>query len=248
MVLLHGLFATAAINWPGAFDALSSHFRVVALDQRGHGRGLRSYMPFRLEDCADDVVALADVLGIERIIPVGYSMGGPVAMLTARRHPDRVRGMVLCATSATFGDRGNRLRYSDMLSVSLRLMPEPVRRQMAVTMMQSMTGTRELPPSLVEEVRRHDPAALVEASAAVRRFDARRWIESVRTPTASVLTAQDRIVPPSLQWELARLTRASVHTVDAGHDVAMRQPRLFLPALVAACLKVAAPASWAPRR
>ncbi len=71
IVLLHGLGATAAINWPGAFDALAPHARVVALDHRGHGRGLRSPWPFRLEDCADDVVAVADALGVERSSPSG---------------------------------------------------------------------------------------------------------------------------------------------------------------------------------
>ena len=54
VVLLHGLGATASINWPGAFHALSSQFRVVAFDQAGHGRGVRSARPFHLEDCADD--------------------------------------------------------------------------------------------------------------------------------------------------------------------------------------------------
>ena len=76
----------------------------MALDQRGHGRGIRSLRPFRLQDCADDVIALADVLDVDRVIPVGYSMGGPVALLAARRHPDRVPGIVLCATSARFSD------------------------------------------------------------------------------------------------------------------------------------------------
>ena len=90
VVLLHGLGATASMNWPGAFGELSARFRVVAFDQAGHGSGVRSPWPFRLEDCADDVVRLADVLGIDRVIPVGYSMGGPVALLTRRRHPSRV--------------------------------------------------------------------------------------------------------------------------------------------------------------
>ena len=104
VVLLHGLGATASINWPGAFDELAPWFRVVALDQAGHGRGVRSRWPFRLEDCADDVVRLADVLGIERVITVGYSMGGPVALFARRRHPARVSGLVLCATAARFAD------------------------------------------------------------------------------------------------------------------------------------------------
>jgi len=55
------------------------------MDHRGHGRGIRSAKPFRLADCADDVAALADRLGIETFIPVGYSMGGTVAQLMWRR-------------------------------------------------------------------------------------------------------------------------------------------------------------------
>ena len=106
LVLLHGLSATAALNWFTAFAALSRRFHVVALDQRGHGRGIRSSRPFRLEDCADDAVALADELGINRFIPVGYSMGGPVAQLVWRRHPDRTEGIVLCATSRNFRGGG----------------------------------------------------------------------------------------------------------------------------------------------
>ena len=58
--------------------------------------------PFRLEQCADDVAALASSSGFERIVPVGYSMGGPIAQLVWRRHPELVDGLVLCATSATF--------------------------------------------------------------------------------------------------------------------------------------------------
>ncbi len=64
VVLLHGLGATGALNWFPAFGALARHFRVVAMDHRGHGRGIRSRRPFRLEDCADDVAALIDELGV----------------------------------------------------------------------------------------------------------------------------------------------------------------------------------------
>ena len=59
LVLLHGWTATADLNWYACFAPLAEHFRVVAIDHRGHGRGLRSAEPFRLEQCADDVAALA---------------------------------------------------------------------------------------------------------------------------------------------------------------------------------------------
>src|SRR3954470_3653102 len=66
LMLLHGLGATASLNWFSSFPALDHGFRVVALDHRGHGRGIRAATPFTLEDAADDVVALADELGINR--------------------------------------------------------------------------------------------------------------------------------------------------------------------------------------
>jgi len=95
LLLLHGWTATADLNWFRCYKPLSEHFNVVALDHRGHGHGIRSRRLVRLEDCADDAVAVCDVLGIEQFIPVGYSMGGPIAQLIWRRHPERVSGLVL---------------------------------------------------------------------------------------------------------------------------------------------------------
>src|SRR4029079_9382033 len=96
VLLLHGLMATGGLNWLQTFEPLSQHFRVVAVDHRGQGRGIRSWRRFRLADCADDAAALLEVLGIDEAIAVGYSMGGPIASLLWRRHPDRVAGLVLC--------------------------------------------------------------------------------------------------------------------------------------------------------
>src|SRR5919201_1494134 len=94
--------ASGVLNWFRVFDALGEHFGVVAVDMRGHGRGIRNGRRFRLADCADDAAATLDALGIERAIAVGYSLGGPVAQLLWRRHPEKVEGLVLCATSYRF--------------------------------------------------------------------------------------------------------------------------------------------------
>ncbi len=230
VVLLHGLGATAALNWPGAAAALSSSFRVVELDHRGHGRGLRSRRVFRLEDCADDVVALADVLGVDRIVAAGYSMGGPIALLAARRHPDRIAGLVLCATAARFTDAPTATPpMVTALATGLRLTPAPVRRQLSSSMVQYAGRRWEVPAGYVEEVRRHDPAAIVEAATAVRRFDARPWLGEIRAPAASIVTARDPIVPPARQLELARTLGAGVLYVDGDHHAAVRHPQRFLP-------------------
>jgi pimeloyl-ACP methyl ester carboxylesterase len=88
LVLLHGWRGTAAGNWATAMTSLGREFRVIAPDLRDHGGG-----------AVDDVVALADALGVDRFIAVGYSLGSSVAFRLSQRHPDRVAGVVLCAAA-----------------------------------------------------------------------------------------------------------------------------------------------------
>ncbi len=199
---------------------------------------MRSPWPFRLEDAPTTSCTLADALGIDRFIAVGYSMGGPVALLARRRHPQRVSGLVLCATAARFAadDGGGRPSPLGLaMAATLRLTPEVVRRQMSRTMISYMGRDTAISPMFLDEVARHDPAAILEASAALRRFDARPWLSELDCPTASVITERDRLVPPRRQLELARATGAAIFPLAGDHDIAVRSPDRFLPTLVGAC-------------
>ena len=86
-VLLHSLACTGLLTWYPSLEMMRRFGRVVVFDQRCHGSGIASPR-FQLEDCADDVAALADELGIETFIPVGFSMGSLVAQHVWRRHRD----------------------------------------------------------------------------------------------------------------------------------------------------------------
>ena len=72
---------------------------MLALDLRGHGGGPPARVPYRLEDCADDVAAVVRALDTGPVIVAGYSMGGMVAQVFWRRHPELTAGLVLCATA-----------------------------------------------------------------------------------------------------------------------------------------------------
>ena len=90
VLLLHGWTVTADLNWSSVYEPLvDAGYRVLAMDHRGHGRGLRSPRPFRLSDCADDAAALLETLDVGPVLAVGYSMGGPIAQLLARDHRSR---------------------------------------------------------------------------------------------------------------------------------------------------------------
>jgi pimeloyl-ACP methyl ester carboxylesterase len=228
-----------------AFAPLARHFRVLALDQRGHGRGIRPgpLRGFRLEDCADDVVALADVLGVERVIPVGYSMGGPVAQLIWRRHPDRVAGLVLCATSRNF--RGTSQPAMAQLAMAggvagaaaaLRTVPPLVRRRATQAGLAWRRRALGMPEWALAEVARNDPAAMLEGFRVLQAFNSADWIGGVEVPTAVVVTTADQVVPPARQRKLAAaIPGASTWDVAGNHDVCVAGPHLFPPVLVDAC-------------
>jgi 3-oxoadipate enol-lactonase len=237
LVLLHGWTATGDLNWFTAFPALATRFRVVSLDHRGHGRGLHSSRPFRLEDCADDVAAVAEALGLSRIVPVGYSMGGPVAQLVWRRHGDIVDGLVLCATSRSFAStREERMMFAGLtgLATAARMTPGPARRWIEGQYLSRRT--RDYEEWAAEQMANHDWRRVLEAGAALGRFSSREWIGAVDAPTAVVVTTRDRVVPPRRQIRVAESIRgAKVFPVQADHDACVVHPERFVPQLVAAC-------------
>lgn len=242
LFLLHGLAASADLNWWHCYDVVGRRFRVVAIDHRGHGRGIRAGR-FRLADCADDVVAAADALGVDRFIPVGYSMGGPIAQLVWRRHPERVAGMVLCATSRDFrGTVVERLQFALLawLSLSARVVPwtpalRPLVRLLSVRHIADPYG-----PWMLDELRRGDLVSIMEAAAQLGAFTSRDWIGAVDVPVAVVATAADSLVPVRRQVKLAMaVPTATIHVAEGDHFLAHHERHSFVQALSEACELVA---------
>ncbi|MEQ8840180.1 MAG: alpha/beta fold hydrolase [Acidimicrobiales bacterium] len=235
--LLHGWTVTSALNWYRVYEPLSAIARVVSLDHRGHGRGIRSGRAFRLEDAADDVVALADHLDIDSFVVAGYSMGGPVSQLVWRRHPDRVQGLVLAATFARSSRRPQErvaLRGLGRLGRASRLMPR--RRQLDVFTRAMVAGgslPNERPPWFIAEVRSGSVPMMLEAGGAIADFDSRPWLGEVDVPTGIFITSRDGIVPPDRQHRMAALIpHAELVSAPIDHDGCVTRPDQFVPGFV----------------
>lgn len=245
VMLLHGLSGTADLNWYPAFGPLSRHARVIALDHRGHGGGIRTSARFRLADCADDAVALADVLGIDRFVAVGYSMGGPIAQLIWHRHHERVDGLVLAATSRNFRGRPrDQLLFLTLPAVSIGARAVRVRafRSVAEQWLVGRSGDPRLRGWAQREMRRHDLRLLFEAAEALGRFSSHEWVGDIDVPTAVIVTTRDQLVPPHRQLKLAQsIPDAVARFVDGDHYAVVREPDRFVPALVRAVRHVARP-------
>ena len=243
LMLLHGYMASGGLNWFRTFEALSTEFRVVAPDLRGHSRGIRSRRRMRLADCADDISALVDVLGTGPVIAAGYSMGGPVAQLLWKRHPENVAGLVLCATAPqlAFGSP----RVTDAYLATLAGLARVTGQLAAVPaagagLLRRMRADR--PAGFLEwaadEMRRHDVRMLAEAAHSITRFDSHDWIGDVDVPTAVLRTNRDRLVDPANQTELVTMiNQARLVEHDDGHIACSRSA--FAAPMLAACRDVA---------
>ncbi|CAN5142792.1 hypothetical protein BH23ACT9_BH23ACT9_18530 [soil metagenome] len=251
VVLLHGWVVSGDLNWFTSFGPLSDLARVIAPDHRGHGRGTRHSVPYRLADVADDVAAVIRALDAGPAVLVGYSMGGPIAQLVWQRHPDVVSGMVLCATASQFrfGPTGGaHWHLMGIYQTVLRLLPRVWLERIVLAQMRGTAPVRlvrsigtevsdmvPLLPWAVGEVERGHVEDIAEAGRQMGRFDSRGWLRGLDVPAAMVITTRDRMVPPATQLELAALLPHSlVIEVDGDHDVTAGHPKAFTEGLVQA--------------
>lgn len=242
LVLLHGWTVTADLNWSACYEALSGRYRVVALDHRGHGRGIRSESRFALEDCAADVAALIQEAALGPVVAVGYSMGGLIAQLLWRDHRPQVAGLVLASTARNFkGNAGDRLYFAGVngLATATRLAPDAMRKQLFERYLGSRLEDVALGDWMAQELARSDLLALTEAGAAIGAFTSQTWIGGVDVPTAVVITENDTTVPTRRQHKLAAaIPEARTFSVAGDHHAVARAGELYAPILLDACNNV----------
>lgn len=89
--------------WDAQVEALSTRFRVLRYDRRGHGQSTAAPGPYTLADLGGDVLALMDALEIERAHFCGLSIGGLVGQWLGIHAPERIERLVVCATAVKIG-------------------------------------------------------------------------------------------------------------------------------------------------
>ena len=243
IVLLHALGCTGLLTWYPCIEPLSRRFRVVTLDQRWHGQGIHSD-DFSLVDCADDVVALLDVLGIDRALVGGFSMGSIVAQRVWRQHPDRLEGLVLAATTDRFRMTiAEQVFFAGMGSAMLAARGIS-RSRTALRAARVAADAADFEPSDIQEwalreFKSTSPWAVGQALSALGRHHSRPWLGRIDVPTAVVVLNNDHVIPPARQRALARAIRgATTHDIDAGHASCVLEAEVFVPAFVEAAATV----------
>jgi pimeloyl-ACP methyl ester carboxylesterase len=231
VVLLHA-FPLSAAMWLEQRELLSPRCRVITPDQRGFGGSALGEDAPSLGECADDVLALLDRLGLERVVLGGLSMGGYVAMELLRRAPERVRALLLADTKAqadTQEQREGRLRTAATAEA------EGV-AQLADQLLPALLGstTFERRAAVSGRVRGlvagAPPAAVAWASRAMAaRPDSFEVLRGTDVPAVVVVGDQDVLSPVAQAQEMAdALPQGRLAVVpEAGHLSAIEDPEAF---------------------
>lgn len=241
VLLLHAVGTTGLLTWYPSIAPLSRRFRVVTMDQRWHGRGIRSER-FSLSDCADDAAAVISELGLRDVIVAGFSMGSIIAQRVWRQHPDQVAGLVLCATTDHFRATLAERLFHQGMEIAMYGARGMSRSRTAVQA--ARLGARALDLDDVydwalAEFRSTSPWAAAQALAALGRHHSRPWLGRIDVPTAVVVLRKDHVIPASRQLALARrIPGATIHDIDAGHACCVMEAEVFVPALIEACVTV----------
>ncbi|MDX6727622.1 MAG: hypothetical protein QOK49_2427 [Baekduia sp.] len=220
-------------GWWATMPVLARSFRVIAFDHRDTGASSRVPWPYSVAQMAGDAVAVLDAAGERRAHVYGISLGSLVAQEMALRHPDRVRALVLGASSA-----GGFAAYK----------PSPTSFAQTFLMRAGTMGPEEaewaaVPYTYAERTRRFhaeriatdiahrlssppEPLAFMHQAAAVASHDAYERLNQMTAPTLVVHGEQDVFVPPANALVLAEKIPGAQRRLwpDAGHMYTIDEP------------------------
>ena len=245
VVLLHAVGCTGMLTWFPTVAELARTHRVIAFDQRWHGRGPRSES-FALTDCADDVAAVITALGLERPIVAGYSLGGVIAQRTWRQHPDLVGGLVLAATSDHFRVTPHELVFHQGVELAGRALhliagARTHADDAAVATVAAAYTAEQVGRWAIREFLSTSPLSVAQVLGVLGRHHSTPWLELVDVPAAVVITSRDELIPAGRQRGMAALIPgASVHEAAVGHGGCVLEAATFVPVMLEAIASVQA--------
>jgi pimeloyl-ACP methyl ester carboxylesterase len=232
VVLLHA-FPFSRAMWRPQVEALHSSYRVITPDLRGFGGSAPFTGTPSVDTMADDVAALLDALGAsEPVVLGGLSMGGYVSLAFARRHGQRLRGLILADTRAEPDGPEARANRDRMIAFARDHSAADVVEQLLPKLLGERT--RATKPDVVDEVRRIGSAqpvhGVITALQAMRdRPDATAVLANVSVPTLVLVGAEDTATPLAAAQVLATGIRGArlVTIADAGHLSSLECPGRF---------------------
>ena len=216
LVLSNSLGADLGM-WDAQVAALSSQFRVIRYDTRGHGGSAVTAAPYRIETLARDLLALLDALEVGRFRFCGLSMGGMTGMWLGVHAPERVERLALCNTAAKIGSaemwnaRIAKVREGGMAAISQAVLERWFTQDFIATAGDEIARMRAMMEST-------PPEGYAGCCAAIRDADFREDVAAIGVPTLVIAGAHDGATTPADGRSLDKAIRDSAYVeLPAAH-------------------------------
>jgi len=195
VVLFSNSLGTNFRMWDAQLSDFTQQFRVLRYDTRGHGESTVTPGPYNIAQLSRDVLHLLDVLSIDRVHFCGLSMGGMTGMEFASHSPSRVGKLVICSSGAklgtaeTWNTRIETVQKSGMKPVASAAMERWFTFQFRSDSPEEVSTAQQMLEATNSE-------GYIANCAAVRDFDFRQNLSSIKLPTLIVSGTHDPVAPP----------------------------------------------------
>jgi 3-oxoadipate enol-lactonase len=236
IVMGHSILCSGEM-WVNQVPKLAERYRVINIDQRGHGKSVPATGPYELRDMVEDAFAIMDHLEIERAVWAGLSMGGMVAMHAAVDAPDRVSALVLLDTHAGAETAYKKLKYRALSTGAKAFGVRPF----FPAVLPLLFGRTTLVENqiLVDEWKRrfdeiHVPSLARAVAALTRRPSIVDRLAKVQAPALVIVGEEDASLPVPTSQEIAEaMQNASLVVIPgAGHLSALEKPEEVTEAML----------------
>lgn len=235
VVLVHGYPLNRSM-WDAQVSDLSKDFRIIAPDLRGHGESDAPSGVNTMDIIADDLRALLDHLNIQKVVLVGFSMGGYAAFAFQRKHANRLQALVLADTrpqsDTPEGKQGRENTAQTVIKDGVTgVATATAPRMLAPTTVQGK-------PDVVEQVKNIMASTPVngyvgDLRGLAERPDSTTTLSQITVPTLIIVGEQDAVTPPADSEMMAKTIKNAklVKIPNAGHLSPIEQPQAFNAAL-----------------
>lgn len=240
LVLISG-YSADHTSWAMHVPVFSKKYLTITMDNRGVGQTVIPEGPFTIDDMADDTAALLDALDIKKAHVIGVSMGGVIAQALALRHPDKVKGLVLCSTTAQVPPH-SRFALGMMADA---LVKGNITNEIHDMMMLAWTFSDRMfaSPDMMKRMLagassgriRPSPENMVRQLKAGSQFDSTLRLGEIKTPTVVIHGNEDILFPISYGKELAGGIPGAkfIELQGAAHTAYIEAADRFVPAVMA---------------
>ncbi|MEO8694206.1 MAG: alpha/beta hydrolase [Acidimicrobiales bacterium] len=228
ILLLHGMACVHEHMMP-LVDAFAPTHRCVAFDLRGHGESSAPHDAYSADDFGADIAFFIDELGLDRPILIGHSFGGSVALIYARAHPERVRGLVMLDSGlrsrATIGADLN--PFYDALRAATPEQYKVIVEDFCMTRLFDPVDDQVVARRIAQQMAQVPAHVFLSMAATVTAFDSADTARACTVPSLIIQSCQPFVDPVELatlpsNWHEGRV-------VGAGHFIQLLAPDQVIP-------------------